>query len=68
MFLAVLRTHYEIYAIGSTKAESEKNLLKGYKESFPKEDRTIKSPKSAQELFDYFGGGVHEIKNGYVSE
>lgn len=66
MFIAVLETKYQVYAIGETKEEAEKNLLKGYKKSFPKDEREFENPKSAEELIEHFGGGIYQTKNGFA--
>lgn len=69
MHIGVLETYYRIFAIGKNEEEVLKNLLKGYKKTYPKkEERTITNPKNAWELIEYFGGGIHQIKDGFASE
>lgn len=69
MYIAILRTHYEVYAIGATEEEVKKNIVKGYKKAYPrKEDRSVKA--NYEELHEYFGIHIHEIdpKKGYATE
>ena len=68
MFIGILPTYYEVYAIGETEEEVRKNIVKGYKKAFPPAQRSVK-PTYA-ELHDYFGISIYEIdpKKGYVHE
>jgi hypothetical protein len=69
MYIAILRTHYEVYAIGATEEEVKKNIVKGYKKAYPrKEDRSVKA--DYDELHDYFGIHIHKIdpRKGYAIE
>lgn len=69
MYIAILRTHYEIYAIGETEEEAKRNIVKGYKKAFPRaEDRSVKP--TYEELHEYFGIHIHKIdpKRGYAHE
>ena len=69
MYIGILSTYYEVYAIGKTEDEVKKNLVKGYKKAFPrKEDRTVKA--TFEELHDYFGCSIYKIdpKKGYAHE
>ena len=68
MYIGILPTYYEIYAIGETEEEVKKNIVKGYKKAFPPAHRSVK-PTYA-ELHDYFGISIYEIdpKKGYVHE
>ena len=69
MYLCIISTYYEIYALGETKAEAKANALKGYKKRYKKEDRTLENP-TPDELIEYFGGGVYYIdpKKNYTSQ
>lgn len=69
MYLAILRTHYEIYALGVTEEEAKKNVVKGYKKIYPnKNDRSVEKA-TFKELEEYFGIAIHYIDNrGYTSE
>jgi hypothetical protein len=68
MFIGILPTHYEIYAIGETEDEVRKNLVEGYKKCYPPALRSVK-PTYA-ELHDYFGISIYEVdpKKGYTME
>lgn len=69
MYIAILRTHYEVYAIGATEEEVKRNIVKGYKKAYPrKEDRSVKA--TFEELRDYFGVHIHKIdsRKGYAIE
>lgn len=69
MYIAILRTHYEVYAIGATEEEAKKNIVKGYKKAYPrKEDRSVKA--TFEELRDYFGVHIPKIdsRKGYAIE
>lgn len=69
MYIGILPTYYEIYAIGETEEEVKKNIVKGYKKRFPrKEDRSVKA--TFEDLHDYFGCSIYEIdpKKGYTME
>lgn len=69
MYIAILRTHYEVYAIGATEEEAKRNIVKGYKKAYPrKEDRSVKP--TFEELHDYFGIHIYNIdpKKGYAIE
>ena len=69
MYIGILPTYYEIYAIGETEDEVKKNIVKGYKKAFPrKEDRSVKA--TFEDLHDYFGCSIYKIdpKKGYVHE
>lgn len=69
MYIGILPTHYEVYAIGKTEEEAKKNLVKGYKKLYPRsEDRTVKA--TFEELHDYFGCSIYKIdpKKGYTTE
>jgi hypothetical protein len=69
MYIAILRTYYEVYAIGATEEEVKKNIVKGYKKVYPrKEDRSVKA--TYEELHEYFGINIHKIdpKKGYAHE
>ena len=69
MYIGILPTYYEVYAIGETEEEVKKNIVKGYKKCFPREeDRTVKATFEA--LHDYFGCSIYKIdpKKGYVHE
>ena len=69
MYIGILSTYYEVYAIGETEEEVKKNIVKGYKKAFPrKEDRSVKA--TFEELHDYFGCAIYKIdpKKGYTHE
>lgn len=69
MYIAILPTYYEVYAIGGTEEEVKKNIVKGYKKAFPrKEDRAVKP--TFKELNEYFGVSVYKIplSVGYAIE
>jgi hypothetical protein len=69
MYIAILPTYYEVYAIGGTKEEVKRNIVKGYKKAFPeKEGRAVKATYEA--LSEYFGVSIYKIdpKRGYAIE
>lgn len=69
MYIAILPTYYEIYAIGETEEEAKKNIVKGYKKAFPmKEGRAVKATYEA--LQEYFGVSIYKIdpKRGFAIE
>jgi hypothetical protein len=68
MFIGILPTYYEVYAIGETEEEVKKNLVKGYKKTFLPALRTVKP--TYEELHDYFGISIYQIdpKKGYTME
>ena len=69
MYIAILPTYYEVYAIGGTKEEVQKNIVKGYKKAYPrKEDRSVKATYEA--LNEYFGVSIYKIplSVGYAIE
>lgn len=69
MYIAILPTYYEIYAIGATEEEAKRNIVKGYKKAFPeKEGRSVKA--TFKELNEYFGVSIYKIdpKKGYAIE
>lgn len=69
MYIAILPTYYEVYAIGSTEEEVKKNIVKGYKKAYPrKEDQSVKP--TFKELHEYFGIAIYKIdpKKGFAIE
>ena len=69
MYIAILPTYYEVYAIGGTKEEVKRNIVKGYKKAYPrKEDRSVKP--TYKELHEYFGVSIYKIplSVGYAIE
>jgi len=69
MYIGILPTFYEVYAVGETEDEVKKNLVKGYKKLYPRRaDRTVNA--TFEELHDYFGCSIYEIdpEKGYVTE
>lgn len=69
MYIAILPTYYEVYAIGATEEEAKKNIVKGYKKAFPeKEGRSVKA--TFKELNEYFGISIYKIdpKRGFAIE
>ena len=69
MYIGILPTYYEVYAIGSTEEEVKKNIVKGYKKCYPRiEDRSVKA--TFEDLYDYFGCSIYKIdpKKGYAME
>ena len=68
MYIAILPAYYEVYAIGGTEEEAKKNVVKGYKEFYPPEDRPVKATWKA--LNEYFGIHVYKVplSVGYVIE
>ena len=68
MYIAILRTHYEVYAIAETEDEVKRNIVKGYKKAYSKDNRSVKA--TYEELHDYFGVHIHKIdpKKGYAIE
>lgn len=69
MYIGILPTYYEIYAIGETEEEVKKNIVNGYKKCHPRiEDRTVKA--TFEDLYDYFGVSIYKInpKKGYAME
>ena len=69
MYIAILFTNYEIYAIGNTEEEAKQNVVKGYKKMYPrKEDRSVEHA-TYEELNEYFGIHVYKVgKGGYAIE
>lgn len=69
MYIAILPTYYEIYAIGDTEEEVKKNIVKGYKKMYPRrEDRSVEHA-TFEELHEYFGIGIYKVgKCGYAIE
>ena len=68
MYIGILPTYYEVYAIGETEEEVKKNIVKGYKKAFPPTLRSVKP--TFEELHDYFGCSIYKIdpKKGYTHE
>ena len=69
MYIGILPTYYEVYAVGETENEVKKNLVRGYKKLYPRaENRTVKA--TFEELHDYFGCSIYKIdpKKGYATE
>lgn len=69
MYIAILPTYYEIYAIGATEEEAKRNIVKGYKKAFPeKEGRSVRA--TFKELNEYFGVSIYKIdpKRGFAIE
>lgn len=69
MYIAILPTYYEVYAIGGTEEDVKKNIVKGYKKAFPeKEGRAVKA--TFKELNEYFGVSIYKIplSVGYAIE
>lgn len=68
MYIGILKTYYEVYAIGKTKDEVKENIIKGYKALYPINDRQFENP-SFDDLNDYFGCRIAKIdSNGYAHE
>jgi hypothetical protein len=69
MYIGILRTYYEIYATGETKAETQERVVDGYKACYPPSERQFESP-SFDELNNYFGCMIVEIdpQKGYAHE
>ena len=69
MYIGILRTHYEIYAIGETPQEVKRRIVRGYKSLYPKGDRKFEKP-TFDDLNEYFGCPIFEIdsKKGYAHE
>lgn len=70
MYLAVLHTYCEVYAIGGTEEDAKNNIVKGYKKTYPrKEDRSV-NPVTFDALHDYFGVAIYKIplSVGYAHE
>lgn len=67
-YIAILDTHYRIFAVGETKDEALNNLLKGYKKHFPGDRKPEKPLKTGMSLIDYYGGTIQKVENGYASE
>lgn len=70
MYIGILSTYYQIYAIGETEEEVKKNIVKGYKKFHPNaQERTIEKP-TYNDLIETFGGGIYKIdpKKGYTQE
>ena len=68
MYIAILQTYYELYAIGKTRREAEENIVKAYLNCMPV-DRQIENP-TFETLRWEIGIGVYYIdpKKGYVME
>lgn len=69
MYIGILPTYYEIYAIGGTEEEVKQNIVKGYKKAFPpKYGRPVKANFEA--LHEYFGVSIYKIpiSVGYAIE
>lgn len=68
MYIGILKTYYEIYAIGNTENEVRQNLVNGYKDFYRSEDRQFEDP-SFDDLNDYFGCRICKInQKGYAHE
>ena len=69
MYIAVLHTYDEIYAIGTTEDEAKKNVVKGYKHAYPRKDDRSVDHVTYEELNEYFGIAIYKIdKRGYAIE
>jgi hypothetical protein len=71
LYIAILQTYYEVYAIGSTEEEARKNVAKGYRKLYRPEDRNPETKHgTVKELEDFFGIHTYEIdpKVGYTHE
>ena len=69
MFIGILRTHYEVFAVGETEKEVKARIVRGYKALYPKDDRKFEKP-TFDDLNEYFGCNIFEIdsKKGYAHE
>ena len=70
MYLAILHTYYEVFAVAETEDEVKKRIVRGYKDAYPvKSTRQFENP-TFNELNEYFGVHIHEIdpKKGYGHE
>lgn len=68
MYIGILRTAYEIYAIGETENEVKKNIVKGYKAFYPIGERRFEKP-TFDDLNEWFGCGIFKINpKGYAHE
>lgn len=69
MFVGILRTHYEVYAVGETEKEVKTRIVMGYKSLYPVETRRFEKP-TFEELHEYYGCPIFEIdsKKGYAHE
>lgn len=70
MYLGVLFTYYNVYAIGETEDEVKKRIVQGYKSTYPDKGSRQFSNPTFDKLNDYFSCQIHEIdpKKGYTHE
>lgn len=69
MWIAVLSTYYEIYAIGETREEAMKNCAKGYRKFYKKEERSEETKHgTVKELNDYFGINSFKLHDKWCSQ
>lgn len=69
MYIGILTTHYAIYAVGNTEDEVKNNIVQGYKNTYPPQERTFTNP-TYNDLIEWFGGGIYAIdpQKGYTHE
>ena len=69
MYIGILRTYYEVIAIGKTKTAVKKRIVEGYKDFYPPNKRTLENP-TFDELNEEFGCPIYEIDpaKGYAHE
>lgn len=62
LYIAILFTNYEVYAIGSTDEEARKNVAKGYRKLYKPDKRNPETIHgTVKELEEYYGIHTHEI-------
>lgn len=69
MYVAILRTYYQIFATGKTLAEAKRNIVTGYKDTYPPESREFEKP-DFEDLDHFYGCPIYKIdpKKGYTVE
>jgi hypothetical protein len=69
IYISILYTYDEVYAIGKTYEESRENVARGYRKLYKPNERTPDARHgTVKELEEYFGIHTHEIdtKKGYT--
>ena len=66
MYIGMLMTDYEIFAIGETENEVKKNIVRGYKDFYPIDQRRFEKP-TFKDLDEWFGCWIMKINDkGYA--
>lgn len=68
MYIGILKTDYEIYAVGETENDVKKSLVKGYKDFYPIGERRFEKP-TFDELNEWFGCRIYKVNSkGHAHE